>query len=178
MFLFNRKSPEEKEAARLEKLRRTEGDRAFGGAIMTPVSSLSLADICMVRLVPEAQALQINFRRKSGSIPYAALRGMTTSSEAQIARNESPITASEMAALLSGDAGQFVGDLDKNAEARARWFIAIDYADEAGAPQRLVFIAYSMRGPYIARSKLYAATQFEETLNDIMQRFSAAGQSS
>lgn len=60
MFLFNRKSPEEKEAARLEKLRRTEGDRAFGGAIMTPVSSLSLADICMVRLVPEAQALQIN----------------------------------------------------------------------------------------------------------------------
>ena len=51
MFLFNRKSPEEKEAARLEKLRRTEGDRAFGGAIMTPVSSLSLADICMVRLV-------------------------------------------------------------------------------------------------------------------------------
>ena len=83
-----------------------------------------------------------------------------------------------MAALLSGDAGQFVGDLDKNAEARARWFIAIDYADEAGAPQRLVFIAYSMRGPYIARSKLYAATQFEETLNDIMQRFSAAGQSS
>ena len=147
MFLFNRKSPEEKEAARLEKLRRTEGDRAFGGAIMTPVSSLSLADICMVRLVPEAQALQINCGRKSVSIPYAALRGMTTSSEAQIARNESPITASEMAALLSGDAGQFVGDLDKNAEARARWFIAIDYADEAGAPQRLVFIAYSMRGP-------------------------------
>ena len=61
MFLFNRKSPEEKEAARLEKLRRTEGDRAFGGAIMTPVSSLSLADICMVRLVPEAQALQKRF---------------------------------------------------------------------------------------------------------------------
>ena len=84
MFLFNRKSPEEKEAARLEKLRRTEGDRAFGGAIMTPVSSLSLADICMVRLVPEAQALQINCGRKSVSIPYAALRGMTTSSEAQI----------------------------------------------------------------------------------------------
>ena len=86
MFLFNRKSPEEKEAARLEKLRRTEGDRAFGGAIMTPVSSLSLADICMVRLVPEAQALQINCGRKSVSIPYAALRGMTTSSEAQIAQ--------------------------------------------------------------------------------------------
>lgn len=62
-----------------------------------------------------------------------------------------------------------MGDLDKNAEARAGWFIAIDYADEAGAPQRLVFIAYSMRGPYIARSKLYAATQFEETLNDIMR---------
>ena len=143
MFLFNRKSPEEKEAARLEKLRRTEGDRAFGGAIMTPVSSLSLADICMVRLVPEAQALQINCGRKSVSIPYAALRGMTTSSEAQIARNESPITASEMAALLSGDAGQFVGDLDKNAEARARWFIAIDYADEAGAPQRLVFLQHA-----------------------------------
>ena len=68
-----------------------------------------------------------------------------------------------MAALLSGDAGQFVGDLDKNAEARARWFIAIDYADEAGAPQRLVFIAYSMRGPYIARSKLYAATPVSYT---------------
>ena len=52
MFLFNRKSPEEKEAARLEKLRRTEGDRAFGGAIMTPVSSLSLAD----RLTAAAKA--------------------------------------------------------------------------------------------------------------------------
>ncbi len=178
MFLFNRKSPEEKEAARLEKLRRTEGDRAFWRRHHDAGELAFLADICMVRLVPEAQALQINCGRKSVSIPYAALRGMTTSSEAQIARNESPITASEMAALLSGDAGQFVGDLDKNAEARARWFIAIDYADEAGAPQRLVFIAYSMRGPYIARSKLYAATQFEETLNDIMQRFSAAGQSS
>lgn len=177
MFLFNRKSPEEKEAARLEKLRRTEGDRAFGGAIMTPVSSLSLADICMVRLVPEAQALQINCGRKSVSIPYAALRSMTTSSEAQIARNESPITASEMAALLSGDAGQFVGDLDKNAEARARWFIAIDYADEP-RPATAGFHCLQHARPYIARSKLYAATQFEETLNDIMQRFSAAGQSS
>lgn len=178
MFLFNRKSPEEKEAARLEKLRRTEGDRAFGGAIMTPMGVLSLADICMVRLAPEEQALQINCGRKLVSIPYAALRGMSTSSEAQIARDESPITALEMTELLSGDAGQFVGDMDKNAEARARWFIAIDYEDEAGAQQRLIFIAYSMRGPYIARGKLYAAVQFEETLNDIMRRFGTAGQPS
>ena len=72
MFLFNRKSPGRKGSSASGKLRRTEGDRAFGGAIMTPVSSFSWPTFCMVRLVPEAQALQINCGRKSVSIPYAA----------------------------------------------------------------------------------------------------------
>ena len=82
MSLFKRKSPEEKEAARIEKMRRTEGERGFGGALMTPVGDLALADIVIVRLDPEQQLLTINCQKRQFSIPYAALRGMTVSSEA------------------------------------------------------------------------------------------------
>ena len=52
MFFFNKKTPEEKEAARIAKLRKAEGDRGFGGALMTPVGELALADICLTRLHP------------------------------------------------------------------------------------------------------------------------------
>lgn len=174
MLFFNKKSPEEKEAARLEKLRRTEGDRCFGGALMTPRGDLQLADICLTRLRPDTQTLVVSCQKKELSIPYANLRGLTCSSEAEIARGESPITAAEMNDLLEGDAGQFVGALDKNATYRARWFLRLDYVDKYGLPQRLIFIAYNMRGFYYANNKLYAAVQFEETLQDIMSRYANA----
>ena len=96
MFFFNKKSPEEKAAEHLEKLRRTEGDRAFGGALLTPAGELSLADICVMRLAPDEQNLIVECRRKRLVIPYADLRGMSTSSEAEIARGESAISALEM----------------------------------------------------------------------------------
>lgn len=171
MFFFSKKTPEEKEAARLEKLRRTEGDRCFGGALMTPRGELQLADICLTQLHPDTQTLVVHCHKKELSIPYANLRGLTCSSEAEIARGESPITAEEINYLLEGDAGQFVGPLDKNATYRARWFLRLDYVDKYGISQNLVFIAYSMRGFYYANNKLYAAVQFEETLQDIMSRY-------
>lgn len=173
MFFFNKKSPEEKAAEHLEKLRRTEGDRVFGGALLTPAGELSLADICVMRLAPDEQNLIVECRRKQLVIPYANLRGMTTSSEAEIARGESAISALEMNALIEGDAGQFLGPLSKTVTSRARWFLQLDYVDGAGVPSHLIFIAYSMRGPYIAGSKLYAAALFEETIADILTRFPA-----
>ena len=111
MLFFGKKSPEEKEADRLEKLRRHEGDRAFGGALITPVGTLALADICMVRLEPEGRLLSISSGfHKRHEIPYSALRGMAIGSESQIAKGESAITAEEIRAALrirpvSGDAG-------------------------------------------------------------------------
>lgn len=171
MLFFSKKSPEEKEAARIEKLRRAEADRGFGGALMTPIGELALADICLTRLHPDTQTLVVHCQKREFSIPYANLRGLTCSSEAEIARGESAITAEEMNALLAGEASQFVGPLDKNATYRARWFLRLDYVDETGAPQSLMFIAYSMRGFYLANNKLYAAVQFEESLQDIMARY-------
>ena len=130
MFFFNKKTPEEKEAARIAKLRKAEGDRGFGGALMTPVGELALADICLTRLHPETQTLVVHCQKREFSIPYANLRGLICSSEAEIARGESPITAEEMNALIEGDAGQFVGPLDAKATHRARWFLRLDYVDE------------------------------------------------
>lgn len=176
MFLFNRKSPEEKAAEHLEKMRRTEGDRAFGGALMTPVGELALADICMIRLVPDQEALIISCQKRQFAIPYASLRGMTVSSEVEIAKGESAITKEEMEALLADEAGQFIGPLNKDAIYRARWFIRFDYIDERNLPQSLMFIAYSMRGFYIATSKLYAAAQFEENIADILSRYQKTGE--
>lgn len=174
MLFFGKKSPEEKEAERLEKLRRHEGDRAFGGALITPVGTLALADICMVRLEPEGRLLSISSGfHKRHEIPYSALRGMAIGSESQIAKGESAITAEEMAEIVAGDAGQFLGPMKKSETARARWFIALDYEGEDGAPQRLLFIAYSMRGPYFSSAPLYASVQFQETLEDILQRQNA-----
>ena len=103
MFFFNKKSPEEKAAEHLEKLRRTEGDRAFGGALLTPAGELSLADICVMRLAPDEQNLIVECRRKQLVIPYANLRGMTTSSEAEIARGESSISAAPAFSLSRSD---------------------------------------------------------------------------
>ena len=158
MFFFNKKTPEEKEAARIAKLRKAEGDRGFGGALMTPVGELALADICLTRLHPETQTLVVHCQKREFSIPYANLRGLICSSEAEIA-------------LIEGDAGQFVGPLDAKATHRARWFLRLDYVDETGAPQGLTFIAYNMRGFYIANNKLYAAVQFEESMQDIVSRY-------
>ncbi len=171
MSLFKRKSPEEKEAARIEKMRRTEGERGFGGALMTPVGDLALADIVIVRLDPEQQLLTVNCQKRQFAIPYGALRRMTVSSEAEIAKGESAITAQEMQDLLDGDAGQFVGPMDKNATYRARWFIRIEYQDEYNLDKSIMLIAYSMRGFYMATSKLFAAGQFEENFADILTRF-------
>ena len=75
-----------------------------------------------------------------------------------------------MNALIEGDAGQFLGPLSKTVTSRARWFLQLDYVDGTGVPSHLIFIAYSMRGPYIAGSKLYAAALFEETVADIIAR--------
>ena len=172
MFFFNKKSAGEKAAEHLEKLRRTEGDRLFGGALITPVGDLALADICIVQLDPQAQCLRVSCHKKEFSIPYAALTGMANSSEVEIANGQSPISLQEMNALIEGDAGQFLGPLKKNTN-HARWFIRIDYRDTLGAPAHLLFVAYSMRGPYIARSKLYASALFEETVADILTRFPA-----
>lgn len=177
MFFFNKKTPEEKEAARIAKLRKAEGNRGFGGALMTPVGELALADICLTRLHPETQTLVVHCQKREFSIPYANLRGLICSSEAEIARGESPITAEEMNALIEGDAGQFVGPLDAKATHRARWFLRLDYVDETGAPQGLTFIAYNMRGFYIANNKLYAAVQFEESMQDIVSRYANSQES-
>jgi hypothetical protein len=170
VFGFSKKTPEEKEAARLEKLRRTEGERAFGGALMTPAGELALADICMVRLNPERQALTIACQKRELAIPYAALRGMVWDSEVHIALGEGSITKEEMERTLDSGADAFVGALNKNADSRARWFIRLDYTDAEGEARSLLFIAYSMRGFYVARSPLYAAVQFEETVRDILTR--------
>lgn len=174
MLFFSKKTPEEKEAARLEKLRRKEGDRCFGGALMTPKGELQLADICLAQLHPDTETLVVHCHRKELTIPYPNLRGLTCSSEVEILRGESPITAEEMNDLLEGDAGQFVGPLNKNAGSRSRWFLRLDYVDRYGLSQSLIFIAYNMRGFYYANNKLYAATQFEETLHDIMSRYPTA----
>ena len=80
MFFFNKKSPEEKAAEHLEMLRRTEGDRAFGGALITPTGDLALADICIVQLDPQARCLRVSCHKKEFLIPYGALTGMTSAS--------------------------------------------------------------------------------------------------
>lgn len=170
MLFFGKKSPEEKEKARIEKLRRTEGERGFGGALMTPVGELELADICIVRLDPEQKRVCIKCQKKEFTIPYRALISMEVASESQIARGESPITAEEMNALIEGEASIFVGALEKDQIYRARWFIRICYTEADGTERHLIWVAYSMRGPYMASSKLYAAAQFEETVADILTR--------
>ncbi len=171
MSFFRKKTPEEKEAARLEKLRRSEGSRCFGGALMTPEGELALADICYVNLHPETETLRVNCHKREVLIPYPNLRGLVCSSEAEIARGESPISPEEMETVLSCGADQFVGPLDPNVTYRARWFLRLDYVDDEGAPRSLMFIAYNMRGFYIANNKLYAAVQFEESLKDIVSRY-------
>ena len=169
-MFFSKKSPEEKEKARIEKLRRTEGERGFGGALMTPVGDLALADLCVVRLDPAQQCLRISCQKKEYTIPYSALISMEVASESQIAKGESPISAEEMNALIEGEASAFIGPLEKTQIYRARWFIRICFTGPDGAEQHLFWIAYSMRGPYMASSKLYAAAQFEETVADILAR--------
>lgn len=170
MLFFSKKSPEEKEKQRIEKLRRTEGERGFGGALMTPVGDLNLADLCIVRLDPAQQCIRITCQKKEHTVPYSALVNMNVASESQIAKGESPITAEEMNALIEGEASAFVGALEKDQIYRARWFIRICYTDADGAERHLIWLAYSMRGPYMASSKLYAAAQFEETFADILSR--------
>ena len=174
MLFFKKKTPEEKEAARLEKLRRNEDARCFGGALMTPEGDLALGDICYVSLHPDTQMLRVNCHKREVLIPYPNLRGLICSGEAEIARGESPITPEEMETIFACGADQFVGPLDPKATYRSRWFLRLDYVDAEGSPRSLMFIAYNMRGFYIANNKLYAAVQFEESLRDIMSRY--AGQ--
>ena len=168
---FKQKTPEEKAAAHLEKMRRTEGERGFAAGAMIPIGSIVEGDISIVRLDPENEQMTISCSNRKTAIPYRAFRTMVVSSEVEIAEGTSPITLDEMNELLEGRAGLFVGEMQATAHIHARWFIRFTFEDDYGVNRTLMFMAYSMRGPYMASAKLHAATLFEETFADILERY-------
>lgn len=174
MFLFgSKKTPEEKEAARLEKLRREEANLGFGGAIMTPVAALNLADVCLIRLYPDAKELRVSCMKRAFAIPYQNLRGLAVASENEIAKDCGAISLEEMHTHLTNGCDQFLGY--PNATTRhPLWYARLDFVDEENQMQHLTFIVYSAKGPYRSASPLYAITQFSELLADVMGRYPLA----
>lgn len=174
MFLFgSKKSPEEKEAARLEKLRREEGNLGFGGAIMTPVATLNLADVCLIRLYPDAKELRVSCMKRAFAIPYKNLRGLAVASENEIAKDQGAISLEEMQTHLTNGCDQFLGYPSATTR-HPLWYARLDFVDEVGQMQHLTFIIYSARGPYRSASPLYAVEQFNAILKDVISRYPLA----
>lgn len=173
MFFFSKKTPEEQEAARIEKLRRTEKDRGFLGCMLHPMGEILLGDVSIIRFDPANEKMTITCERRKAEIPYAALRGFTVSNEHEIVRGESAITEEELNRLLLAGADQIFGDLGKMEEKRTRWFIRIDYEEE-GEMKTVTSFLYNARGPYMSRSKLLGAAQCEEIVQDILMRYREA----
>lgn len=171
MFLFKKKSPEEKAAAQLEKLRRNEGYQGFAIAMMHPADGdLALGDMAIVRLFPETQELRVTCHKKCVAIPYQNLRAVHCVSEKQIVKNECAVSLEEMDALLEGGADQFIPSLRGN-KANCRWFMRLDYVSAEGEMQHIYGLVCTARGYYKSECKLYAADQFEVIFADILSRF-------
>lgn len=173
MFFFNKKSPEEKEAERIEKMRRDEGNRGFGGAIMTPIADLNLADVCLIRLYPQEKELRVSCMKRFFAIPYQNLRGLAVASENEIAKDCGAISLAEMHTLLTNGCDQFIGYPSEKTR-HPLWYARLDFVDNENQSQHLTFIIYSAKGPYRSASPLYAISQFNEILEDVMQRYPLA----
>ncbi len=176
MFLFKKKTPEEKATARLEKLRRDEACQGFAAALMHPVGDLALGDVSIVRLYPDTQELAVTCHKKRHAVPYKNLRSVSFASEKQIYHNEGPISSEEMNTLLENGADQFVEPMQGHKN-KLRWFMRLDYATDEGDTQSIYGLLCTARGYYASASKLYAADQFEVIFADILSRFQNTEQS-
>ncbi len=171
MFLFKKKTPEEKAAANLEKLRRTEGEQGFAIALMHPAQGdLALGDMSIVRLFPETQELRVTCHKKYIAIPYRNLRTIHFASEVQILKNQCAVSPEEMDALLENGANQFMDALRSN-KPSCRWFMRLDYVNAESELQHIYGLVCTARGYYKSECKLYAADQFEVIFADILSRF-------
>lgn len=170
MFLFKKKTPEEKAAARLEKLRRNECDQGFATALMHPIGDLELADVSIVRLYPDTQELAVTCHKKRYAIPYKNLRSVSFVNEKQIYNNEGPVSSEEINTLLENGADQFIEPMQGHKN-NLRWFMRLDYVTDEGDTQSIYGLLCTARGYYASSCKLYAADQFEVIFEDILSRF-------
>ena len=170
MFFFKKKSPEEKRAKEIERLRKNEGEQGFALALMHPLGDIALADICIMRLEPENQRLYISCNKKRVNIPYTAFRAVEVCGENDIVQGQAAIKLEEITDLLDAGADKFIGPLGIHRN-NVRWFSRLEYVDEEGQRQKVYGILCTARNYYQARDKLFAADQFEIIFADIMTRF-------
>lgn len=164
MGLFGKKSPE-------EKAQKKEASAVFLGESLQPIGKIPAGKCVGLSLKPADQVLNIHYDKTDITLPYERLRGFRVEDEVTLAKSGSGLGGAIVGGALFGGAGAIVGQNMKKGKTAVKWVATLSYEDKEGNPQTLSFIQWGITGHYEGATKHYGASQFENTINEIVARY-------
>ena len=161
MGLFSKKTPEEKQ---LKK----ESSVAFLGESLQPIGKIPAGKCVGLSLKPADQVLNIHYDKTDITLPYDRIRGFRLEDEVTLAKSGSGLGGAIVGGALFGGAGAIVGQNAKKGKTNVKWVGTLSYEDKEGNPQTLSFIQWAYKG----ETKDWVGLKFENTINEIVSRYS------
>jgi putative salt-induced outer membrane protein YdiY len=165
MGFFTKKTKEEK-AIKKERL------VSFLGESVQAIGKIPAGSCVGLSLKPDQEQLNIHNDKIDITLPYERIVSFRLEDETTIAKSGSGLGGAIVGGVLFGGAGAIVGQNMKKGNTKTKWIATLTYKDKEGNVQQLNFIQRTLMGYYEGDKKSFDVEQFENTVNNIISRYS------